>query len=152
MTTRFVAPAIAVEEMSGVYLSKVNGRPVVVFPNSGTRQAIWTSKAAQGLTGTITAVVDYFASVTSGAFTFAVEVEAIAEGDTVDLDSATSFDSANSAADTVPAVAGYLAQHVITLAAADGMAAGDLVRVRLARTDSTTGTAYVLAVEIRDAA
>lgn len=152
MTTRFVAPAIAAEEMSGVYLSKVNGRMVLVFTNSGTRQAIWTAVAAQGLTGTLTALINYITSVTTGSFTWAIEVEAIAEGDTVDLDAATSFDTANSAADTVPATAGYLAQHSITLTNADSIAAGDLVRVRLARTDTTTGTAYVLAVEIRDAA
>lgn len=152
MGTRFVGTPFAAEEMVGVYPSKINGRAVLVFSATGTRQAIWTTKAAQGWTGAVTAVVDYFTSVTTGSFTFAVEVEAIAEGDTVDLDSANSFDSANSSADTVPGTAGYLAQHSITLTNADSIAAGDMVRFRLSRTDGTTGIAYITSLEIRDAA
>lgn len=152
MTTRFVGHPFAADNLVGCYPSMVNGRAVLVFINSGTRQAIWTTKAPQGVTGTLTAVIDYIATVTTGSFTWAVEVEAIAEGDTVALDSATSFDSANSAADTVPSTAGYLAQHEITLTNNDGVVAGDMVRFRVSRTDTTTGTAYLIGFEFRDSA
>lgn len=151
-TTRLVLPAGAADELSGAYQTKINGRGALTFPNSGTGTAIWTAVVPQGWTGTPTAIISYFTDVTTGSFTWAIELEAIAEVDAVDLDAATSFDTANSAADSVPATAGYLAQHSITLTNNDSAAAGDMLRVRLSRTDTTTGNAYVTVVEIRDAA
>jgi K+-transporting ATPase A subunit len=57
----------------------------------------------------------------------------------------------------VPGTAGYMEQISITLSNLDSAAAGDLVRISLARnvahaTDTATGDAYVLSIEIRDAA
>lgn len=151
-TTRLFLGAFAADDLSGAYPGKVGGRAVLVFTNSGTDKAVWTAVVPQGWTGTPTAIVDYFTSVATGSFTWAVEIEAIAEGDSIDMAAATSFDTANSAADTVPGTAGYPAQHSITLTNNDSAAAGDMLRVRLSRTDTTTGTAYLTGLEIRDAA
>lgn len=151
-TTRLIFPAYAAGELSGAVCDKINGRDCLKFSNAGTDYAIWTAIVPQGWTGTPTGIVNYFADVTTGSFTWSITVEAIAEGDTVDLDAATSFDTANSAADAVPGTAGYLAQHPITLTNNDSSAAGDMVRFKLTRTDTTAGNAYMTVLEIRDAA
>jgi hypothetical protein len=151
-TTRYPLGAYSAGKLSGAVPDEINGRDCLKFSNAGTDYAIWTGVIPQGWTGTPTAIVNYFTDVTTGSFTWSVEVEAIAEGDTTDLDAATSFDTANSAADTVPATAGYLAQHSITLTNHDSSAAGDQVRFKLTRTDTTTGNAYMTVLEIRDAA
>ena len=151
-TTRLVLNARAAGKLSGAVDDEINGRECLKFSNAGTDYAIWTGVIPQGWTGTITAIVNYFTDVTTGSFTWSIEVEAIAEGDTTVLSSADSFDTANSAADSVPGTAGYLAQHSITLTNNDSSAAGDQVRFKLTRTDTTTGNAYMTVLEIRDAA
>jgi hypothetical protein len=116
--------------------------------------------APQGISGTLTAIITYrAASATTGAFRWQVAVEAITDGDSVDTDSASSFDTANSAGATVPGTAGHIDQISVTLTNADSIAAGDLFRLRVNRdadgtsgTDDATGDAQVLCVELRDAA
>ena len=142
-------------------LMLVNRRPVLAFDASTDEACQWTVIAPQGLTGTMTAVITYMmASATSGAVGFQVAVEAVSDGDSTDLDAGDSFDTVNnSASTTVPGTAGYIDQISVTLTNQDSVAAGDLVRIKLNRdadgsaiTDSATGDAYVLAVELRDAA
>jgi hypothetical protein len=87
-------------------------------------------------------------------------VEAISDGDAVDLDAATSYDTVNnSASTTVPGTAGHIDQVSITLTNNDSSAAGDLLRIKLNRdadgsaiTDSATGDLYFISLEIRDGA
>jgi hypothetical protein len=138
-----------------------NRRPVLAFDASTDETAYWSGIAPQGLTGTVTVVITYaMASATSGTVGFQAQLEAISDGDATDTDSATSFDSVNnSASTTVPGTAGYIDQISITMTNADSMAAADYFRLSLNRdadgsaiTDSATGDAYVLAVELRDAA
>lgn len=123
--------------------------------------AYWTDIAPQGLTGTITLIVSYvMASATSGTVGLQASIEAITDGDAVDLDATTSFDTANnSASTTVPATAGYIDQISITMTNADSIAAGDYYRISVNRdadgsaiTDSATGDLYILAIELRDSA
>ncbi len=113
------------------------------------------------MTGTITVIITYaMASATSGTVGFQAQLEAITDGDTVDTDATTSFDSVNnSASTTVPGTAGYIDQISITMTNADSIAAADYFRLSINRdadgsaiTDSATGDAYVLAVELRDGA
>lgn len=138
----------------------VNRRPVLAFDATTDETAYWTAIAPQGITGTLTAVISYIATATTGTVGFQVQVEAVSDGDTSpDLDSATSFDAANSASVTVPATAGLIDQVSITLTNADSIAAGDYVRFGLNRdadgsavSDTAAGDVYVLAVEIRDGA
>lgn len=134
-------------------------RPVLLFDASTDENIQWTFIAPQGLTGTLTAVLTYImASATTGNVIMAVSVEAVTDGDTLDLDAADSFDTANtSAATAVPGTAGHIDQLSITLTNADSIAAGDYVRVRVTRdadnaSDTATGDLLLLAVELRDAA
>lgn len=132
-------------------------RPYLAFDTTTSESAAWTFKAPQGLTGTLTCVVTYrAASATSGTFAYDASIEAITSGDAVDTDSASSFDTVNtSAADTVPGTAGYEKDLSVTLTNADSIAAGDYVRLKIARnvaTDTATGDIQILTVEFRDAA
>lgn len=96
------------------------------------------------------------ASATSGNASWGVSIEAITPGDGApDLDSADSFDTENTAtAVTVPGTAGLMESQTITLTNDDSIAAADLVRVRVTyKTASTAaGNAYLVAVDLRDAA
>lgn len=136
----------------------VNQRPVLAFDAGTDETCYWTGIAPVGLSGAITVVVHYImASATTGALYFQGALEAITPGDAVDLDAGTSFDTANSGNGNVPATAGYEQSISITMTNADSLAAGDYFRLRLNRdadnaSDTATGDAYVLAVELRDAA
>ncbi len=137
-----------------------NRRPVLAFDASTDETAYWTGIAPQGLAGTtITCVLTIaMASATSGTVGFQAQLEAITDGDAVDTDATTSFDSVNnSASTTVPGTAGYIKQISITMTNKDAIAAGDYFRLSINRdadgsaiTDSATGDAYLLSVELRD--
>lgn len=135
-------------------------RPVLGFDATADETAYFTGVAPQGLTGAMTAVLTVaFASATSGAARWQVALEAVTAGDATDLDAAESYDTDNSAGVSAPATAGYIVQVSVTLTNADSIAAGDLFRLRVRRdadgtsgTDDATGDAYLLAVELRDAA
>ena len=142
-------------------LMLVNRRPVLAYDAATDETAYWTGVAPAGLTGAITIVLSYMmASATSGTVGFQAQLEAITDADATDLDAGASFDSVNnSASTTVPGTAGYMAQISITMTNADSLAAADYFRLSLNRdadgsaiTDSATGDAYVLSVELRDAA
>jgi len=163
MATRAVLLPYAAEFPAANFpaLTLVNRRPALAFDASTDETAYWSAIAAAGWTGTVTAVISYImASATSGAVGFQVALEAVTAGDAVDLDATTSFDTVNnSASTTVPGTAGYLGQISVTLTNADSIAAADYFRLSLNRdadgsaiTDSATGDAYVLGVELRDAA
>ncbi len=132
------------------------GRNYLAFDAAVSESCNWTFIAPQGLTAPLSAVVTYrAASATSGTAQFDGSLEAITDGDAVDTDAASSFDTANTpTAVTVPGTAGYIDQVSITLTTNDAIAAGDYARFRLARNiaDTAAGDIQVLAVEIRDAA
>lgn len=161
MATRFVGTPFSAEFPATNYplLTLSNRRPVLGFDTTTSETAYWTFVAPQGWTGTVTAVLSYaMATATSGGVAFDVAIEAITSGDALDTDAATGFDTVNAGNDaTVPGTAGYMEQLSITLTNADSIAAGDLVRLSVARdvadaADTATGDCYVFAVEIRDAA
>lgn len=139
-------------------LSVVNTRPVLWFDASTAETCYWTLGVPQGFTGTSTLVVSYImASATSGKVDFEVAIEAITSGDgSPDLDSATSFDTANAiTAPTVPGTAGLMQQFSCTLTNADSAAVADYLRISLKRdaadatNDTATGDAGVVLVEWR---
>ena len=138
--------------------TRINERPVLAFDAGTDEKCYWSFVAPQGITGTLTLVLFLMAaSATSGAVYFQAQVEAVTPADAVDLDAATSFDTANSGNATVAATAGYLFSISITLTNADSIAAGDLVRIALNRdadnaSDTATGDVYLLAAEFRDGA
>lgn len=140
-------------------LEVVNGHPVLSC-DAATDESCWfTGVAPQGLTGPITVVITYMmASATTGNIVLQAALEAITDGDSTDLDAATSFDTDNSSgAVAVPGTAGFIDQASITMTNADSLAAGDLFRLRVNRdadnaSDTATGDLRILAVEFRDAA
>jgi hypothetical protein len=144
---------------AGLGRSAFQARPVLLFDAGATEEeAWWTFVAPQGLAGALSAVISYYmASATSGTVAWDVYVEAVSAGDAQDLDANATpgWDTVNTSGGvTVPGTAGYLDQISVTLTNADTVAAGDLVRVRLVRdtsTDTATGDAAVLSVEIREA-
>jgi hypothetical protein len=132
----------------------------LAFDATADENAYVQDIAPQGISGTLTAIITYrMASATTGAVRWQVAVEAITDGDTVDTDSTSSFDTANSAGATVPGTAGHIDQVSVTLTNADSIAAGDLFRLRINRdadgtsgTDDATGDAHILCCELRDSA
>lgn len=140
-------------------LLPVNGRPALAFDASASESAYWTFPAPAGITGTLTLVLSFtMASATSGNVIMQASVEAITDGDTTNLASSTSFDTANSTAATaVPGTAGYLKQVTVTLTNADSIVAGDYVRIAVTRDaanvgDTATGDLYLFTAEFRDTA
>lgn len=161
MATRLILTPLSAEFPATNFpqLTLSNRRPVLAYDASTSETAYWTAVVPQGWTGTVTAVISYaMASATSGGVAFDVAVEAITSGDATDTDATTSFDTVNGGSDaSVPGTAGYMEQLSITLSNLDSAAAGDLLRISVARdvadaADTATGDCYVLAVEIRDGA
>ncbi|UCE60478.1 MAG: hypothetical protein JSU63_01770 [Phycisphaerales bacterium] len=135
----------------------VQNRPFLAFDDTTVETAVSKAVAVPGqyAGGTLKASIGYMmASATSGKIDLEVSVEAVTDGDSIDLDSASSFDTANTVNATVPATAGYVDVLTVTLANADGVAAGDMFRIKLERDaddgtdDTATGDARVLWVEI----
>jgi hypothetical protein len=161
LATRYTLGPFAAEPPLSGYgeLSRSQGRPYIALDAALVEGMNWSFVAPAGLTAPLTAVVHGFmASAASGAVVLAALVEAITPLDAVDLNTASSFDTANtSAATTVPATAGYSFTVSIPLTNADGMAAGDLVRLQIQRVatdsgDTALGDLRVTCVEFKDAA
>jgi len=140
---------------------QVNNRKVLAFDAGTDELCILDGVAPQGLTGTLTLVVQGFmASAVANTVGLRAAVEAITSVDTLDMDAAESYDAENYATSAaVPGTAGYPFSVTITLTNADGMAAGDQYRIRIGRdadgtgsTDSATGDLYVTEIELRDGA
>jgi hypothetical protein len=138
-------------------LTAVNDRPVLAFDASAQETAYWTFIAPQGLSGALSIIVHLFGNAAGTNPTYwEAALEAITPGDATDLDSATSFDTVNTGNVAMPTTQGHQTSVSITLTNADGIAAGDYVRLSLARdadngSDTFAADAYVTAVEIREA-
>jgi hypothetical protein len=136
----------------------VNERPVLAFDAATSESCYWSLKAPQGLSSPLTLVVQYkMASATTGKVDFEVAVEAITDGDALDMDSSNSFATVNTiTAPTVPGTVGHIDEFTCTLTNDDGVTAGDYLRIRLTRdaadatNDTATGDCYVLNAELRD--
>ena len=126
-------------------------RHVVTFDASSNEDAIFTVPSFPSFQSDATLKVKLhciMTSATSGDVDLDVAVEAITAADSVDLDAATSFDTANSTNNTtVPGTAGHLFDVTVTLTNKDSVAAGDYVRIKLTRdasSDTATGDLRVL--------
>lgn len=134
-------------------LTITNGdRIVLAFDDTTEQEAVWTIAAFPSVyqSGTLTLVVDCeMASATTGNVVLSAAVEAITPADTLDLNAAHSYDTANSTTQPVPATAGYLFTTSITLTNKDSVAAADYVRIKLKRvaadgSDTATGDLRIL--------
>lgn len=112
------------------------GLPVLAFDAATDEFCLWAFKLpTDHPVTTWTAKLFYcMASATSGNVVLRVYVQAVSDGDAIDLDSAESFDTVNVSATTaVPGTAGYPDEISITLSNKDGVAAGDLVIIKVMR-------------------
>ena len=103
--------------------------------------------------GTLKADICYYtASATSGDVALLCAIEALTDGDSLDMEAANSFDlSATASTKTVPGTAGHPDILTYTLSAKDSVAAGDIVRLAVARDvseDGVSGDVYVASVSL----
>jgi hypothetical protein len=126
-------------------------RPVLVFPDGTDNYAYWSFSAWQGISGALTAVVNYRTNTaTTGTAGWEVSLECFADGEATGTPS---FATANTGSGTVPGTAGHLDQISITLTNDDGIAAGEICRLRIMR-DESVGVADelgLISVELREA-
>jgi len=140
-------------------LSAKKGRPVLVFDDTAEAAATSPEYAmpASFAGGTLKATVFGFAATNAAdGVVFDVFVEAkTPDTDTLDLETATSWDSANSSGDwdLSGTTAGDPTDIEVTLTNKDSVAAGDLVRFGIRRdtdhaNDDASGDFYILAIVI----
>ena len=103
--------------------------------------------------GTLKCDIAYYtASATSGDVAFLCAIEALTDGDSVDMEAANSFDVTGTAvAKTVPGTAGHPDILTFTLTAKDSVAAGDITRLAIMRDvseDGVSGDVYVASVSL----
>jgi len=158
-TTRAILSPLSAEFPSSNFpaLTVINARPALAYDAATQETAYWTFVAPQGLSGALSCVLTLIGNAAGTNSTYwEVAVEAVTSADAVDLDSATSFDTVNTGNVAMPATQGHMVQLSITLTNADSIAAGDYVRVSIARdadngSDNFAADAYLLAAEIREA-
>lgn len=139
-------------------ISTTEFRPVLAFDPTTDEYAVWTFIAPQGITNTLSAVLSLAGGAALAAATYwEVSLEAVTSGDSADLDSTTLYwGSVNTGNVTMSATQGIMVQLSITLTNADNITAGDLCRLKVSRdanhaSDTFSGDAHLLAVEIREA-
>ena len=158
-TTRYALTPLAAELPATNFpaLSSVNARPVLAYDAATQETCYWTIVAPQGLAGALSAIIHVFGNAAGTNATYwEVAVEAVTPGDATDLDSTTSFDTVNAGNVAMDATQGEQVALTIALTNADSMAAGDYVRISVARdadngSDTFAADAYVTLVEIREA-
>lgn len=140
------------------WAANANGHPYLTFDDSTVEQARFMGTVPDDYGSDLAASIYYsMASATSGKVDFEVAVMCVSPDDAADVDS-DSFDTVNAADETVPGTAGYMSEIEITLSNADGIAAGDLIVVKVERDaddgtdDTASGDAEVRAVLVEYAA
>jgi hypothetical protein len=113
----------------------------ILFDSATDETVSWTNMRITGYQGgTLKADIAYsMMSATTGLVDYEVDVWAISDGDSADVDTE-SYDTANTiTAPTVPATAGYIDVVTCTLTNKDSVADGDTISIRLRR-DADDGT------------
>lgn len=136
------------------------GRPVLAMDDTDEEAATsvgFQMPATYTGSGTLKADVWYYmASDATNDVAIDVFVEAVTHGDTLDLEAASGWDSANSGTASVSGTtAGDPRKLTITLANKDSVAAGDLVRIGIRRdcdsaNDDASGDLYFAGMTIRE--
>jgi len=127
-------------------------RYAISFENASAQEVIWTfpelPASYQG--GTLKLEVLGISDATSGNVDLSAAVEAVTPGDSLDVGTAVSFDTANTASTAVAATAGHTFVSTVTLTNKDGAVKGDALRIKLTRSasDTCTGTFKVLAAKV----
>jgi hypothetical protein len=132
-----------------------NGRPVLAFDDTTNESAIVSFPMPQAYAAGALTLVLYclMASATTGDVDVDAEVEAVTP-DNSESGTSDSFDTVNSEDNNaVPGTAGQEFTVSVTLTNDDGVAAGDMVRLRLTRdaaSDTAAGDLYVRGVDLRE--
>lgn len=116
--------------------------PCMKFDPTTDQSCAWSCRLSRTPSGTITvSLVGVMASATANSVRAQVQIGAYSPGDSIDLDTTFSLDTADSGGATCPGTAGYPFEITFTLTHVDSWAAGDQVIVRLNRdADQTSGT------------
>lgn len=136
-----------------------NGAMALSFPDGSDESAAvsqWVEMPSAFASGTLKGRVFYYAeSATSGDFDLEGYLQAVTPGsDTLDLEAATSWDSANQADLPASGTAGDLLYADVTFTNKDGVAPGDLFRLGLRRDsddatdDDATGAMFIAGVRL----
>lgn len=130
----------------------VNNQMVLAFSTSTAQSAVFRGVMPQNYDGGgISAYMYYTSTATSGDVDIDVSVEAKADNEAMGSDS---FDTVNSKDDTtVPGTAGLLDILVLDLANDDSVAAGEIIRIKIARdvaNDNAAGPFELHLLEIRE--
>jgi hypothetical protein len=134
-------------------ISTNNDRFELSFDTSGTQQSIWVIPSMPSCwQGNGTLQLDcygFMESSNSGNIQLAASIEAVTPGDTLNLNSAASFDSSNSQTQTVAGTTGNVFLTTITLTNRDSVSVGDCVRIKLQKTGgSSTGNYRLYGVNL----
>lgn len=127
-------------------------RGYLLLPASTAAEVITPQLHAPAVVGTLKCRVTFrMASATSGDINLNVAVEAIADADNFDTDAGSTFDTNNaSGAIAVPGTtAGRPKTFDVTLTNNDGLAAGELFRLRIQR-PSESNEMHILAISMID--
>ena len=140
----------------GVGLSSPAGRIGLAFDASSDESAsspMFVFPSEYTGSGTLKAAICYYtASATSGDVAFIAALEAITDGDSIDMEAAAGTDLSPSAlTKTVPGTAGHPDILTFTMTAKDSVAAGDICRLLIVRDvseDGVSGDVYIASVSL----
>ena len=141
MATRTIPLQVQAPKIAGGFITnpaRINGGGnawALLFSATQTESGFWQFRMPSDYVSGLVAKLQYsMASATADKVDLEVEVQAISDGDAVDMDTA-SFDTVNevSGGTTVPGTAGYPDEISITLSSDDGVVAGDTVYIRVNR-------------------
>lgn len=140
----------------GGRIENADGTWKLLLSDSQTESGLWVFRLPDNYASDPILNITYsMASATSGKIDLEVDIMAISDGDSQDIDSA-SFDTINeiSGGTTVPGTAGFIDQFDITLSNNDSMVVGDLVIIRLHRDhddadDTATGDTEILTATLK---
>lgn len=161
MASRFVLlPSNAEQLLDGLPTPTiVNGRPVLALDGANNKQYSWTVRLPDGwkTVQPPRAYATYSMAIAgTGTVDLDAAVEAVTDGDALDLHNADSFAAWNSTDGTaVPETPGHIDVIEITLTNHDGSTKGDYCRFRLQRdaaNDTAPGDLYLYHLEIQDSA
>lgn len=154
-------PELVAGDVAAVpYLFTTTQRPALAFADGSDESAVLSSQFVMPSeytgSGTLKLKLKWCCAVGDNTkkVNWEAYVEAISEGDGVDLSATSSFDTANDdGGSSCKATAYYENETIITLSNKDSVAAGDLVRLGIRRdtddaNDTAAGTAYILAAEL----
>lgn len=140
MATRFVFDAYTAAFPSASFptLQLINRHPVLSFSSASSQIAFFEEVAPCGWASPFSACALCIGASTTQSVQVDIAVEAISASDAIDMDSADSFDTTNSASFVSPSVAGHLFAIPITLTNNDTSTQGDHLRFWFARSPSAT--------------